>query len=1022
MAKLLNPRSGDLEDVPDSLVGEFVKGGYQIPGQDDTVNVVSKSGEPGTLPVEEAGAQIKRGGYTVEDPAQSEERAKEKLYGDSSLESFGEGAASGATFGVSDWALRGLGVSPERLSEVAKRSPIAHGIGEGAGFAAGAMLAPEAIGGKLFGAGKAAEEALGATSVLGKIGGKAVGGTVEGSMFGAGRGISELAMTDDPNLTAEKAVGMIGYDAISNALAGGVTSGLLGAAGQGIKKGLNFGIDAVGGSLEAKATRRAIDKMEPGEAKDLLDDLVKSAPEGKLTSIAQRAPQVAQALSDDISDMDRRYVGNQPDQVPRPEVDELIDQHKPTYEAYRQAEAEALNAKHQIPVVNEAIKIPPKIDELGYTPRIKRAAPTVMDGQPKYEIELFDADGRGAGRFLTEPRETITDLNGIKRNVYPINTAFLSRETEQGVGQDVYSRIGKYVAGLAPDHEGNFIPEAEKGTLISRASGRITDYSNNAWKGLARKGWAVQERYSIGIDPHSAVTDVFLADGDLDHGAIEQLIRRGNQDQLDMLTSRLKTSGMRSTAEEIEARVAADKLPRPSAPLPGQHMGPEPGTEKFWRMIVPPTGEERYATKQALADELSKSEQVFRDAIMDAKKKDLFAAEYEKKYQTWKKFADELQPSGQADRSSNVAHQMFLEKVDPKTLESYVKAREELSAVIEQSGRDVLQNQASGINKPLDDRLKYLLAEKLMKHGAPVADRIGVPALVGGIAGTVASHGLGLTGIGGAYLAHKAVKFARGIWSADPFEVVRMFNKIKGLSDVADAIGKSKSVTALLPAAAKAAKLAAQRDFATRSKEAVQLSNDPQATAQSWAEKNQSYHSVAPQTISAMGQLVGTISSYLASKLPHDPLEGQPASLFRRDPWVPSPVQQKKWLAIADVLDKPETVYDRIADGTLEQPQIEALKNVYPNLYADMQSKLLANRDELRMLPFQKRIMLSRFFGVAIDPSMAPEKLRQLAASGNMQSQGQPAASNPKGRAPTKNVPQPGQAWAPPSLGSTGRQ
>lgn len=71
-------------------------------------------------------------------------------------------------------------------------------------------------------------EALG-----GGLGAKAVGGALEGGLFGAGQGLSELALQKDP-ITAENAMSTIS----SNALFGGVIGGAAGTVGKLFEKGL----------------------------------------------------------------------------------------------------------------------------------------------------------------------------------------------------------------------------------------------------------------------------------------------------------------------------------------------------------------------------------------------------------------------------------------------------------------------------------------------------------------------------------------------------------------------------------------------------------------------------------------------------------------------------------------------------------------------------------------------------------------------------------------------------------------
>lgn len=74
---------------------------------------------------------------SAKDMADAESEAtKEAQYGDHPIEAGLGSAAAAATLGLSDVALRGMGVSAERLSETRARSPISSGVGTAAGIVA----------------------------------------------------------------------------------------------------------------------------------------------------------------------------------------------------------------------------------------------------------------------------------------------------------------------------------------------------------------------------------------------------------------------------------------------------------------------------------------------------------------------------------------------------------------------------------------------------------------------------------------------------------------------------------------------------------------------------------------------------------------------------------------------------------------------------------------------------------------------------------------------------------------------
>lgn len=203
-------------------------------------------------------------GYSFQGPVQMDEPEGEDL---GALAAFGLGAGSAATFGLSDIAARGAGVSKEDLARTERESPIAHGIGYGLGLfgpalatgggsllaKAGATGARKAIGTALVkGAAKTPLGLVG--SAAGKVGGKvtsgmtkrfmpttlkaklagsAVAGGLEGGVLGAGEALHQLALEDefDPvNILVGAGAGAAlgtGFEAIS---------GLMRAGSKGLKK------------------------------------------------------------------------------------------------------------------------------------------------------------------------------------------------------------------------------------------------------------------------------------------------------------------------------------------------------------------------------------------------------------------------------------------------------------------------------------------------------------------------------------------------------------------------------------------------------------------------------------------------------------------------------------------------------------------------------------------------------------------------------------------------------------------
>lgn len=210
----------------------------------------------------------------VATPEETQRREAELLYGDQDVRTFVEGAASGLTFGVSDYALEGLGVSTkEELLGRREANPVASGLGEATGIIGGTLataglgaagtatrggaLATKALAATPAGlaarAGMAVTEgveavqtaralsgAAQATSTLGRAAATALpvaaGAATEGALYGAAKQVNEDWLRDH-EITAER----IAMGAGLSALTGGAF--------------------ALGGSVIGQLGRKAVDAV-----------------------------------------------------------------------------------------------------------------------------------------------------------------------------------------------------------------------------------------------------------------------------------------------------------------------------------------------------------------------------------------------------------------------------------------------------------------------------------------------------------------------------------------------------------------------------------------------------------------------------------------------------------------------------------------------------------------------------------------------------------------------------------------
>jgi hypothetical protein len=212
------------------------------------IPILDPHGQVRTIDQSEYQTAIDHHGFQAVTPEQFKEFQLKSQYGEgigNELKAFGEGAARGATFGLSDQFLTKTGsVSPEALRARQEYNPTSSGLGEVAGVVApsllsGGVAAPEAIGASATrrAVGEAASVAsapvrgvmeLGQSAarasaplvekaisnpILQKAATSGIGSAVEGAAYGLGQSVSEQAL-GDPDLNAEKVLSNVGFGAM----------------------------------------------------------------------------------------------------------------------------------------------------------------------------------------------------------------------------------------------------------------------------------------------------------------------------------------------------------------------------------------------------------------------------------------------------------------------------------------------------------------------------------------------------------------------------------------------------------------------------------------------------------------------------------------------------------------------------------------------------------------------------------------------------------------------------------------
>ena len=97
------------------------------------------------------------------------------------------------------------------------------------------------------------------------------------------------------------------------------------------------------------------------------------------------------------------------------------------------------------------------------------------------------------------------------------------------------------------------------------------------------------------------------------------------------------------------------------------------------------------------------------------------------------------------------------------------------------------------------------------------------------------------------------------------------------------------------------------------------------------------------------------------------------------DKWQPSELQMRQFARYAAAVEDPAGVVERLASGTITPEDAEAMRTVYPETMQAIKARIIERLPELsQTLPYNRKLALSIFSGVPVDPAMRPEILGVL--------------------------------------------
>lgn len=137
---------------------------------------------------------------------------------------------------------------------------------------------------------------------------------------------------------------------------------------------------------------------------------------------------------------------------------------------------------------------------------------------------------------------------------------------------------------------------------------------------------------------------------------------------------------------------------------------------------------------------------------------------------------------------------------------------------------------------------------------------------------------------------------------------------------------------------------------------------------------------VAPNTANELRATLARSVQFLNSKLPRPQLPVQQFG-FKRE-YEPSGLEIGKFERYLQAVEHPASVLEDLQSGAVTREQVEAIRAVYPQLYAKIRQQVMdavATHEE--NLPYNKRVQLGVLLDLPTDPSLQPDHIIGLQAN-----------------------------------------
>ncbi len=245
-------------------------------------------------------------------------------------------------------------------------------------------------------------------------------------------------------------------------------------------------------------------------------------------------------------------------------------------------------------------------------------------------------------------------------------------------------------------------------------------------------------------------------------------------------------------------------------------------------------------------------------------------------------------------------------------------------------------------------------------------------ATVGGIVGGPKGAALGYFGVGKTAMS--------------PATILKTLNKVEkmaytGTRRMANAMTATVEA-ATGPTMTRASRIASgviiDHDRFNAIKARIQALSSPDAMAEALGDMDAT---ATPQLHSAISQKIIAAQRYLQQTLPKDPLDGYSLKAGET-PYKPSDLDLSRYMRRVEAVNDPVKTIERVGQGIVTNEEIDALKNVHPEIFNNLRTELFNGIiNATKPVAYQNRLMLKQVFGIPTDYSLRPEFLAQMQQS-----------------------------------------